>query len=204
MTELEFEKASRGPSASVMGEYAWGSTVISTGVALIFGGAATENGTETTTAGNCVYGNAAATFSNGDAGTGPGRAGLFATASSTRVTAGASYYGVMELSGNLREVVVALAADVPGAGGSGVSNVFTRAWGDGVISAAGIHQAAGSTANWPASAVAVIQPSVTNLIGHRGGAWNNAIAQITISDRFYVYNSPVISRQSYNGGRGVR
>ena len=202
MTELEYEKACRGIAAPVLGDYAWGNTVISTGLALTFSGAGVENGTETVTAGNCIYGGAAPTFTNGDAGQGPSRCGIFATAASTRVTAGASYYGVMDMTGNVREAVVAIAADASGAASEpGTTNTFNRSWGDGAIDpVTGNH----NVATWPGALIADANTAITNYVGHKGGAWNNAIAQLTISERWYVYNAPVISRQSYNGGRGVR
>jgi formylglycine-generating enzyme required for sulfatase activity len=195
MTELEYEKACRGLSAAVTGEYAWGNTTISAGTT--FTGA--ENGTEAFTSGRAVYGGGA--FTNGDGGTGPARAGIFATASSTRQTAGATYYGVMDMTGNIRECVVALMGDAVANPTTGTNNTFTRTWGDGSIDAAtGNHNVAG----WPAAGVAVAATNVTNPVGHKGGAWNNGIAQLTVSERYYIFFAPVISRQSYNGGRGVR
>lgn len=192
MTELEYEKSCRGSSGtSLTLEYSWGSTTISAG--LSFSGSASENGTETFTSGNANYGGVA--FTNGDGGTGPSRAGIFATATSTRQTAGASFYGIMELTGNVREAVVAMFT--PGA-----SNTYTRTWGDGLIDpVTGNHNVAGG---WPAATVVVANNVTTNQVGHKGGAWNNAVAQLTVSERLYIYNAPVISRQNYNGGRGVR
>jgi formylglycine-generating enzyme required for sulfatase activity len=192
MTETEYEKACRGNSGtSLTLEYSWGSTSITSG--LTFAGAGIENGTEVLTTGNCVYTNGA--FTNGDGGSGPARAGIFATASSTRQTAGASFYGIMDLTGNVRESVVAIAT--PGA-----SNTFTRTWGDGTVDpVTGNHNVAGG---WPSGAVAVANAVTTNAVGNKGGAWNNNIAQLTVSERWYIYNAPVITRQNYNGGRGVR
>ncbi len=192
MTETEYEKSCRGNTGtSLTLEYSWGSTTISAG--LTFSAPATENGTEVFSSGNAAYSNTAIT--NGDGGTGPVRAGIFATASSTRQTAGASYYGIMELTGNVREVVVAMVA-------VGANNLFTRTWGDGAIDpVTGNHNVAGG---WPAAGVAVAANSIANAVGHKGGAWNNVVAQLTVSERLYIYSAPVISRQNYNGGRGVR
>ena len=52
--------------------------------------------------------------------------------------------------------------------------------------------------------VVVAAAVTTNAVGNKGGSWNNNIAQLTVSERWYIYNAPVISRQNYNGGRGVR
>lgn len=192
MTETEFEKACRGiGGVSITNEYAWGNTNIDVG--LTFAAPALENGTEVTIAGNAVYSNAG--FTNGDGGSGPSRAGIFATATSTRQEAGASYYGVLDLTGNLREVVVGMITPA-------ASNTFTRTWGDGTVDiTTGNHNVAGG---WPIATFVSANNSTTNVVGHKGGAWNNAIAQLTVSERWYIYRLPVISRQNYNGGRGVR
>jgi formylglycine-generating enzyme required for sulfatase activity len=205
MTELEYEKAARGIAAPGLNDYAWGSGSLAPAVAssYTFSGAAIENGTETTTAGNCIWGNVAPTFSNGDGGQGPSRCGIFATAASTRVTAGASYWGVMDLTGNVREPVVCLAGDAVGnpTTGNTTANLFTRTWGNGSLTANGGSDQ--GVATWPAWNYAAVA-NVTNLEGHKGGAWNNAAAQLYVSERWYCYNAPVITRQNYNGGRGVR
>ncbi len=106
MTELEFEKAARGPRIPVPGEYAWGATDIIKAVTL----SAAESGVETITTTDAVTGAYAAygstTYVNGDASKGPLRVGIFAAGSTTRAGAGAGYYGVMELTGNMQEFVV--------------------------------------------------------------------------------------------------
>src|SRR3989338_1143141 len=111
MSELEFEKVARGPLAVVGNEYAWGSSTITAGVT--FSGSP-EDGNETfTTAGaNANYNST--TFSQGDDylgpqhAQGPVRPGIFATSLSTRSSAGAGHYGVMDLSGNVYERVVTI------------------------------------------------------------------------------------------------
>lgn len=104
MTELEFEKVCRGPNSSVGGEYAWGTTsIFSTDYTWANLGTASEGPTNaSTTDGNCLY---SSTNSNID---GPMRVGGFAGGSTGRVTSGGSYYGVMEMSGNLEERCVTL------------------------------------------------------------------------------------------------
>jgi formylglycine-generating enzyme required for sulfatase activity len=204
MTELEYEKAARGIAASRLNDFAWGSGSLTPAAAssYTFSAPATENGTETTTAGNCIWGNVNPTFTNGDGGQGPSRCGIFATAASTRVTAGASYWGVMELTGNVREPVVTLAGDVVGNNPTtGAANVFTRTWGNGTLTANGGSDQ--GVATWPAWNYAAVA-NISNLTGHKGGAWNNAVAQLYVSERWYIFNAPVTTRQNYNGGRGVR
>jgi formylglycine-generating enzyme required for sulfatase activity len=188
-TETEFEKACRG-NGSTLGEYAWGNSVIAPGVT--FSGAATENGTETFIAGNCTYGNG--TYTNGDGATGPTRVGIYATSSSTRQTAGASYFGIMDLSGNVMEYYINVHS-------TGASNVFTRTWGNGALDAAGQQD----VATWPVYNVTATNNVTTNLIGLRGGSYSNGTAQLQVSDRFYMYQNPQqIGRNNTNGGRGLR
>jgi len=188
-SETEFEKACRG-NGSTLGEYAWGNLVIAPGTT--FAGAATENGTETFIAGNCTYGNG--TYTNGDGAIGPARVGIYATSSSTRQTAGASYFGIMDMSGNVMEYYVGIHS-------TPASNALTRTWGNGALDAAGQHD----VTTWPANNTTATNGSAANLIGLRGGAYNNGIAQLQVSDRNYMYNNPnQIGRNAQNGGRGIR
>ena len=188
-SETEFEKACRG-NGSTLGEYAWGNLVIAPGTT--FAGAATENGTETFIAGNCTYGNG--TYTNGDGATGPARVGIYATSSSTRQTAGASYFGIMDMSGNVMEYYVGIHS-------TGANNLLTRTWGDGTLDAAGQQNVGG----WPAYNVATANASAANFIGLRGGAYSNAVAQLQVSDRNYMYVNPnQAGRAAANGGRGIR
>ncbi len=178
-TELEFEKAARGPSVPTANEYVWGSTAITQ--ALVISGS--EDGTETITTANanCNYGSA--TFSGGDAGQGPLRCGIFATGSSTRVTSGASYYGVMELSGNLWERPVTV--------GNSTGRAFTGLHGDGVLSSSGY----ADVTNWPGS-------DATGG-GSRGGSWYNVASFARASDRLYA--AYTYSGRSFNyGARAAR
>ncbi len=99
MTELEFEKAARGPAAPVADEYAWGTASISsTGLEGNYSELGEYN--ESVSQGNAIY--------LGSNPGGPARVGIFATNNATRVTAGASYWGIMEMSGNLHERPVSL------------------------------------------------------------------------------------------------
>lgn len=112
MTELEYEKACRGPLRPVAGEYAWGTAGIA-GIdpgggnyVLQNGGAAEETVVwEGAGGADATHGNAPCSVTNRKLG-GPVRGGVFATATSDRVSAGASYWGILDLSGNVNEVVV--------------------------------------------------------------------------------------------------
>lgn len=118
-TETEFEKANRGPIAPQLNELSWGTSsmspaqnnVTSTSYLAITG---TENGTEvaSSTSNNSVFFYSSyplGIYSSSDGGTvGPVRAGLFADNSNSRTTSGASYYGVMDLTGNMFEQMINL------------------------------------------------------------------------------------------------
>jgi formylglycine-generating enzyme required for sulfatase activity len=180
MTELEFEKACRGTLSPVANEYAWGDATTPTAAQTISG---TEDGTETiTTSGaNCNYSNW--TFTGGDADHGPLRCGIFATASSTRASSGAGYYGNMELSGSLWERPVTI--------GNTTGRAFDGQNGDGALDASGI----ANVANWPGIDA--------NGTGFRGGNWRGAVTITRASDRVSAANTVTI-RDVNQGGRCVR
>jgi formylglycine-generating enzyme required for sulfatase activity len=109
MTELEFEKACRGPLKPVPGEYAWGTAGIAgtdaTGGEYSLQNAGKPDETVTWVGENgpdTVHGNAAGIGTNEKLG-GPLRVGVFATPTSNRVSSGASYWGILDLSGNVVE-----------------------------------------------------------------------------------------------------
>ncbi|MBK8871738.1 MAG: SUMF1/EgtB/PvdO family nonheme iron enzyme [Elusimicrobia bacterium] len=154
MTELEYEKACRGPLMPVANEYAWGTTNISNTTAIVNDG----TGTDTATGGNCNYD---ACLPNG-----PYRVGIYATGSSTREQAGASYWGIMELSGNLYERSVTI--------GHATGRLFTGLMGDGVLTTTGD----ANVSLWPGT--------TATGAGFRGGRWDNAAVYARASDRHYA------------------
>lgn len=182
MTELEFEKISRGPSVPVAGEFAWGTSLITDANALAADGTATENSSSPITAGSGLanYGNNSVL--------GPIRCGFAAKPGTNRFEAGAGYYGVMELSGNILESMVST-TDATGAAFSGVL-------GDGEIS---LSPAAGfaNVANWPSAGSGALGGCM------RGGSWSQAESTLRISDRSQTNAFPNARATSY-GGRGVR
>jgi len=118
MTELEFEKAARGPLAPTYNDRANGQNpqgnIAPTGnndqviSVLKLNGA--ENGTEapTTSDSTKFLSYSGITIEGGDGGTGSYRVGVFATSSSSRRSSGASYYGIMGLNDNVVELVISL------------------------------------------------------------------------------------------------
>jgi formylglycine-generating enzyme required for sulfatase activity len=166
MDELEYEKACRGPVYPVPNEYSWGDTLMTpmTG----FGGV-DGSGTETATPTNANF--------NGSIG-GPVRVGIFATTTSSRHDAGASYYGAMNLADNVTELVVAT--------GDATGRAFTNEPGDG--------NELTPASTWPSNGAGLCL---------RGGSWQDSSSSSQTSGRFLaLWNS--LSRQAANGGRGVR
>jgi formylglycine-generating enzyme required for sulfatase activity len=143
MSELEYEKACRGPlppsfksaiynnnynSDTTMSwsgfDWAWGNdTTLARTNSMNYGStynvlnySGIENGTEIFSNYNIykrsinpIYSVSSAiykTVSGGDGGDGPYRVGIFATDSSSRISSGASYYGIMDFSKNMYQMVV--------------------------------------------------------------------------------------------------
>jgi formylglycine-generating enzyme required for sulfatase activity len=112
MTELEFEKACRGPVKPVADEYPWGTTGIA-GTAPASGKYALTNFNQVTESISWVgekgpdatRGNAFFAGNNVALG-GPTRVGIFATPESDRVTAGATYWGILDMAGSVGEKAV--------------------------------------------------------------------------------------------------
>lgn len=174
MTELEFEKFGRGNQNVVADEYVWGSTTITGATSITNPGFNTEIAQ---LGANCA--------NNGGSGgvQGPMRSGNFAQVATTRAQSGASYYGNMELSGNLFERPVTV--------GNATGRLFTGTKGNGVLDGTGN----ANVSTWPGiNAIGV---------GFRGGAWNIFIIHLRLSDRSYAAETIDI-RLDGLGGRGGR
>lgn len=170
MTELEFEKACRGPLSPSADEYAWGNTSITAATGLTNTG--TVNEIPSNTGANAAYGNNTNVR-------GPIRVGAFATSTSTREEAGASYWGIMELSGNLWERPITV--------GNESGRAFTGLHGSGNYEI---------TTGWPG----------TNATGacFRGGSWYNSLApSLSVSMREYGALTNT-QKKEHHGFRAVR
>ncbi|MEM6967732.1 MAG: SUMF1/EgtB/PvdO family nonheme iron enzyme, partial [Bacteroidota bacterium] len=160
MTELEFEKACRGPKAATYRAYVWGANEIAdksnmkycTTIKMPNGDLAkAELGAEVTD-GNihasmfsyfnlddvCKPGSrfydpdcvGCRGFEGGDGGRGPLRMGICGrTSDGNRIKAGATYYGAMDMGGNLQEPVVTV--------GHPSGRRFRGSHGDGILSSDG-------------------------------------------------------------------
>ena len=188
MSEIEFEKICRGPLAPVANEYAWGTIeinpiqtagVINTGQANE-GYNAIANGRA-----NFGYNN----FSNPQYFNGPVKAGFSATGISGRASASASYYGAMEMSGNVQEFAVAAKT----ANGS----TYTGVLGDGELSTITATDGDSDQLNWPDFAGTFVRGGTYFFEGYSA---TNAVT-LRVSDRSLV---PVVTRNAGYGGRGVR
>jgi len=178
MTEMEYEKACRGPLPAQAGEFAWGTASILDANTPLLDGSVQEGVAEVPTAPEGLG-------SHGfDGPKGPLRCGFAALQNSDRLTAGSSYYGLMEMSGNLWELCVSISESGTG---------FTGSAGDGRLSDDGY----ADQSDWPGASGA----------GHRGGGWNSGILpgfrDLAISDRYYIDLAPELRRNT-TGGRGVR
>jgi formylglycine-generating enzyme required for sulfatase activity len=186
MTELEFEKASRGTTTPVTGEPASGSVCFAGTPDLMPASGTTNDGAfdelSANSTANAVYGNQLGLQ-------GPLRAGALATSSSTRVSAGVSFYGILDLSGNVSEQVVTL-ANPTGRG-------FTAVHGNGALDVNGN----ANVSNWPGT----VSGAVTGATGagRRGGSWEDVVARLVVSDRTLV-NSGVSTRDRNTGFRCAR
>jgi formylglycine-generating enzyme required for sulfatase activity len=183
MTELEYEKSCRGTLLPVSREYAWGNTNII--IPASINNAGNINETATNSNANCVC------SSSGVYQYGPMRVGCLATSSSNRISSGATYYGIMDMSGNTFERVITL--------GSNTGRIFTGTHGNGILNSNGY----ADVPTWPPSYVG---------IGARGGAWNDYIWSngeptcVETSDRYKAvgYTNVGDNRYAIYGGRGLR
>lgn len=214
MTELEFEKVARGPLSAVAGEYAWGSASITQAVTISM---SPELGLETiSTAGaNASYCPGSCLtipdYSRGDDFLDDGatgvytqgllRVGIFATGSTTRATAGAGYYGAMELSGNAVERVVTIGNPT----GRNFSASSTTGHGNGLLVTLAGYEGNANVTNWPGTDTTNSARGVTGAVGsgQKGGNWVSTAAFLNISDRNLAATTSA-SRVSSFGGRGVR
>ncbi len=184
ITELEYEKACRGNQTPVAGEFAWGTTDIASALYTLSNSGLSNEGINTnysTSAGNSSVGN---TTSGID---GPLRVGIFAAnvSNSGRVTSGATYYGVMEMTGNLTELCITV--------GSSDGRAYTGLHGDGVLATDG----SANTNDW----------GTRTSIGQRGGNFASVSSSggIKVSDRADANEHPSnLSRTRQIGFRGVR
>ncbi|MDX1480022.1 MAG: SUMF1/EgtB/PvdO family nonheme iron enzyme, partial [Saprospiraceae bacterium] len=159
LTEMEFEKAAKGP---VHTNNMLATAGIDAGTEFM---TIANDGTDNAVITNLEEGITNMNYSFTSPG-GPVRVGIFAASSvnHTREETGGSYYGVMEMSGNLFERNMSA--------GTPLNRAYTGAHGDGTIQPNGLH----NVANWPGT-------GTEGASGYRGGSWDGGIFTCRIADR---------------------
>lgn len=186
LTELEYEKACRGPQAPVINEMAWGQTYqLGTTVIKIAGilNAGTDNELPSNADANSHIDN------NSTAVAGPVRTGIFATPGSDRTKSGATYYGVMDMGGNLTEQIISL--------GKANGRTFDGRHGSGSLNSTGFHD----VVFWPGANGATIDSN--SGAGIRSNSYMSVGLGSRISVRRFV-NDAQGGRVQSMGVRGVR
>jgi formylglycine-generating enzyme required for sulfatase activity len=175
MSELEYEKACRGANqTAVANEFAFGSTTAVNAGGVLNDGTATETGDAGS---NITYYNGLNILL---------RNGAFAGAGTDRQASGATYYGIMEMSGNVLEGCVVMSFP------QGRDN-FIAVNGNGALDANGNPNVTG----WPLTG-----DQTSYGLGHRGGSMGNNPSYCLLSVRYYYYEQ--VNRQYYSGYRAVR
>lgn len=203
LNEIQFEKAARGIQYPVNNEFAWGNADIGDDQYFVFDAAYnTEyiNNPQSNQKGNAIY---EATVNSNNNLDGPVRNGIFATASSNRIKSGGSFFGVMELSGNLRERVITT-ANVQGRNFIQY-NIINFNEGSPNLNPLGFAFGFGwSGSNLPLEGI--IDGSIPAIgLMYRGGSWNDESFVLSISDRSVpLINDTNTDRDPYTGIRGCR
>jgi formylglycine-generating enzyme required for sulfatase activity len=157
MTEFEYEKAARGPVTPVQGEFAWGTAdvaLLSYGAPAVGQMTLSEDGTPAespadnynTQGGNAWTRATILTFTPGVPILGPARVGMFAKETYVagqappRIQSGAGYYGIMDLTGNVSELVAKWSFPL-----AAVTTAFSAEHGDGLLGVNGLHNVTGWT-----------------------------------------------------------
>lgn len=185
MTEMEFEKACRGPEYPVAQEYPWGTTDYYN---------ADYYNTYDDTDSEYVYtlsetlGNAAHYGSAGSI-NGVFKVGSFANDTTNREQSGSTYYGIMDMAGNVWERIINVYY------GTG----FEGSNGDGEISST---YGYANQSDWPGYVSSTGLVSGYTGSGYKGSSIAYGASKMRVSDREWISYS--YTSDKARGGRGVR
>lgn len=159
LTEMEFEKASKGPNHIIDMFASAGTVAFDQLYTLVNDGMENAN---ITNPGENITNMCYITTDPG----GPMRVGIFASSAvnPTRLETGGSYFGVMELSGNLYERCIGV--------GTPINRDYTGAHGNGELTTAGQH----NVTDWPAV-------GSQGAVAYRGASWANGASLCAVADR---------------------
>jgi formylglycine-generating enzyme required for sulfatase activity len=199
LTELEFEKACRGNSinVSVAGEFAWGTNAVTSTTSITPG---TDGQSNETVDDVIAPGSGLANYLGTNI-IGPLRCGFAARTATSRLEAGASYYGLMEMSGNLYELCYNVDTTV-----FGRSYLFNGTHGDGELSVS--PNPGYANQSWPGELPLDLTTQYFSFAA-KGGSWVSQADQLKVSDRnANIITSSVPQPNSQGrspafGGRGV-
>lgn len=190
ISEMEFEKICRGSNNQpIAGEFAWGTNLITNANSPVNDGTLFEAVSEIPSNGSGLANHGSFVFTEGWGLRGVLRTGFAASENTNRLEAGASFYGVMELSGNVWEQTIMIADE---------SMIFSGSAGDGLLGENGD----ANQADW-------CNPNTAEGVILKGGGWGSTISDVgswrdlAVSDRFYNHIRPT-SRRNTVGGRGGR
>lgn len=196
LTEMEYEKACRGPLDFLSGEWAWGSGQASSLLETTTVSGASSGVEVVTDGSNChtyvtqytISGGQFTTATGGNLNYGPVAAGIYARSAATpdRISTGATYYGVMEMSGNLFEQCIQINISA-----STTASSYTGIWGNGQLTTSGIYD----VSNWPSGTTFFIQ---------KGGSYYQSSSYAHVSCRYWRARTNYTTRNQDVGGRGAR
>ncbi|MBP9853990.1 MAG: SUMF1/EgtB/PvdO family nonheme iron enzyme [Candidatus Omnitrophica bacterium] len=208
VTELEYEKAARGVDIlPLVNEYAWGKDTYNDALSNEIYPDTDEDGREQIFDGGANINRNTLSWSSGDgraggqaAGqVGPLRAGIFAESSTNRTTSGAGYYGNMELSGNLNEMVVSV--------GRNQGRQYLGSHGDGQLTQLAGFEGNANNTDWPGIDTTDAARGVTSTVGSgcRGGDFQSAVRAFQISTRIDASRDPdsLGYQQRYDPSLGI-
>jgi formylglycine-generating enzyme required for sulfatase activity len=169
-TELELEKAARGFAYPTTFERAWGAGAAVSNTVYLNPGQKNESPSI-----------AGSNLNSPSSVGGPGRVGMFAMGSTNRVQAGASFFGVLDISGNVHERVVSV--------GNSPTHIENDEDNRAFAGTHGIGRSDVINTDWS-----------PNSLGYRGGMFSQAFSFADRVQANFYSSNPAIG----NGFRGVR